>query len=265
MPTKKRLATVEELAENLDIQLMDWQLKILKKITSPRPRSTIGVFVPRQNGKSYLLCFAAVYLALVMREQVLFTEHQADTASQMFQNIFKILTNLPTKLVRTRIENGKQTVSFVGGGQIIVKGRTRANTLGQTYQAVILDEAQELTHKELEGIRYTLATAKRPLYIYSGTPPTEESKGDVIRGLREQVKSGEVSGFWFEYGVKEFCRNPKDEKLWRKANPSYGILISKQARITLFTDKKLAPLRITPARRDINNQENHTFKKLENL
>ncbi|MDR2538610.1 MAG: hypothetical protein LBC43_03100, partial [Bifidobacteriaceae bacterium] len=41
--------------------------------------------------------------------------------------------------------NGKQTVSFVGGGQIIVKGRTRANTLGQTYQAVILDEAQELT------------------------------------------------------------------------------------------------------------------------
>jgi hypothetical protein len=112
--------------------------------------------------------------------------------------------------------------------------------LGQTYDVAILDESQELTYKELEGIRYTLATAKNPLYIYSGTPPTEQSKGDVIRVLREQIRSKEIPGHWFEFGVAEFCRDPLNrENLWKKANPSYGILISKQAILGELSGKDL--------------------------
>lgn len=223
------------LAEAYFGEPMPWQPHVLDMMLARDGRDkfsakTMGISIPRQNGKSWVVRARCFYGAL-NGEKILYTCQHGDTSDEMFQELSKPFEDeeeeeLHDLLKTVRKTNGQQAIRLTNGGLIRFTTRTDSLARGKTYDVLIYDEAQDLTSSQQAASLPAISAGSKhnPQTIYLGTPPSPENKGTVFRDLHDDVHSGKSGMTWVEWAADEIG-DVHDKSRWYEYNPSLGTLI----------------------------------------
>lgn len=218
---------------------LPWQPHLLDAMLARDERDryalrALGISIPRQNGKSWVVRARCFYGAL-NGEKILYTCQHGDTSDQMFQELAQAFEDesnpeLHDLLLAVRRTNGQQAIKLRNGGLIRFTTRTDSLARGKTYDVLIYDEAQELTEKQQAASLPAISAGAKhnPQTIYLGTPPNPDNIGTVFLSLHEAVHSGKSKMGWIEWGATEIG-DVNDEARWYEFNPSMGILLDHAA------------------------------------
>ena len=212
--------------------------------------SKFGYSIPRRNGKGEVLTIRELY-GLRKGEHILHTAHRTTTSSSAAKRLAKLLTNCGYEEIvrvnkdsdtRNKFSYAKQygleriTLHETGG---ICEFRTRTSSggLGEGFDLLVVDEAQEFTIDQENTLKYTVSDSKNPQIIMCGTPPTAVSLGTVFVNLRKDILAGITSDTgWAEWSV-DFQTDPQDINAWYECNPSMGsILTERKVRAEIGSD-----------------------------
>jgi phage terminase large subunit-like protein len=135
----------------------------------------------------------------------------------------------PEKSFKSTKQYGLEQIFMTGGGSIVFRTRTETGGLGEGFDLLVIDEAQEYTGSQQTALIYTIAASQNPQTIFCGTPPTLVSKGEVFPKLRRDVLAGkgEDSG-WCEWSVYEKPQDVMDPDAWYATNPSLGTILKER-------------------------------------
>ncbi|MDD2213469.1 MAG: hypothetical protein PHR21_02865 [Oscillospiraceae bacterium] len=101
--------------------------------------------------------------------------------------------------------------------------------LGEGFDLLVIDEAQEYTEDQESALKYVVSDSKNPQTIFCGTPPTPLSSGTVFMKLRAAALGGETKNTgWAEWSVDEQS-DIRDTELWYLCNPSLGTILTERA------------------------------------
>lgn len=229
-----------ELAASFNLFMDPWQRLVLndwlKRTDDDRFASMrCGLSVPRQNGKNEALLVRSEYGLCVIGEKILHTAHRVDTARKSFLRLVSYFENpaypeLQEMVVQIRKTNGQESITLVNGASIEFSSRVNGGARGSTYDVVIFDEAQELTEDQLESIMSTMAAA--PLgnrqMIFTGTPPSPVSPGDIFKRVRSTALDGSNKRTcWHEWSV-ESIGDVTDHDRWYATNPALGVRLEEE-------------------------------------
>ena len=226
-------------------QLMTWQQRQIKAIEATN-RDGLWVFLTyciglsRRNGKGEVLAAREIDGLLNLNEKILYTAHRTTTSHDAFNRLYTLLKKagyeehskkkkkMPEKSFYASKQFGLEHIEIQGGGIIDFRTRTDSGGLGEGFDLLIIDEAQEYTAKQESALQYTISASKNPQTIMVGTPPTAVSKGDVFVRIREKVRSNKaIDTGWAEWSTPEMVPedNLDDPELWKLYNPSFGKLL----------------------------------------
>lgn len=189
-----------------------------------------GYSVPRRNGKNEVVVIREMY-GLVNGEHIMHTAHRTSTTHAAWERLYSLLEKANIEIVSSYRAFGKEHIEVSGGGKIEFRTRTSKGGLGEGYDLLIIDEAQEYQSDHESALKYVVTDSKNPQTIFCGTPPTPVSSGTVFANLRKNVLAGRTNNTgWAEWSV-EFMSDPQDRELWYLTNPSLG---------TVFTERSVA-------------------------
>lgn len=198
-----------------------------------------GYSVPRQNGKNEVIAMRELY-GLTQGERILHTAHRTSTSRSAWERLIYLLESLGIKEKSAANPDGYvsgkskgQEFIFLseadGGGRIQFRTRTTTGGLGETFDLLIIDEAQEYQDDQESALKYTIVSSENPQTILLGTPPTPYSSGTIFPKFRQKVLSGEMkNGAWAEWSVEEET-DPNDVEAWYETNPSLGYKLTERA------------------------------------
>lgn len=190
-----------------------------------------GWSIPRRNGKSEILIMRAIY-AVSHGERVLYTAHRTTTSHNAWEKIIERLAKAgftEGEDFKTTKQMGLEHIEWLGSdGVINFRTRSSKGGLGEGYDLLIIDEAQEYTGDQESALKYVVTDSKNPQTLMCGTPPTAVSSGTVFLLLRRDILGGnsEDAG-WAEWSVPALtdAHNPD---LWYETNPSLGVILSER-------------------------------------
>ena len=191
----------------------------------------VGYSVPRRNGKSEILIMRELY-ALMQGERVMHTAHRTTTSHSAWEKLCAALAELgytEKDDYKTTKQFGLERIEFFETGAV-VNFRTRSSKggLGEGYDLLIIDEAQEYTTDQESALKYVVTDSKNPQTILCGTPPTTVSAGTVFPAFRRSVLTdGAEYSMWAEWSVPEMS-DVRNRDLWYETNPSLGIILSER-------------------------------------
>lgn len=190
-----------------------------------------GYSVPRRNGKNEVVTIREIY-GLINGEQILHTAHRTPTSSSAFYRLLKLLEDAGYKDKQDYIAHkqyGLETIEFLKtDGKASFRTRTSKGGLGEGFDLMIIDEAQEYQDDQETTLKYVVSSSKNPQTIFCGTPPTMVSSGTVFAKMRNKTLIGETENTgWSEWSVDNLTK-PNDIEAWYETNPSLG---------TIFTER----------------------------
>ena len=189
-----------------------------------------GYAVPRQNGKGEILIIRELY-GLAIGEHILHTAHRTSTSHSAYNRLIKILEALGLERDRdfhSIKAKGQEIIELSDGGTIEFRTRTNTGGLGESYDLLVIDEAQEYQTAHETALKYVIAASKNPQTIMCGTPPTAVSSGTVFKSLRNDVLAGVTQNTgWAEWSVEKIS-DIYDKELWYKTNPSLGLTLNER-------------------------------------
>ena len=209
-----------------------WQADILMDWMAVTPYGrwicrTVGLSVPRQNGKTGLLQGRAEAGMIMLNEQVIYTAHLQKTATETFEEMadFFSASALMKYVKDIKTALGREQIILKSGARVKFLARTRNGGRGQHGDLLIFDEAQELDVDAQASFIPAISASVNPQVIYAGTPPDKNAFGAVFRGVRENALSGKSSTLsWTEYSVEE-VGDVHDRSRWALTNPALGTRI----------------------------------------
>ena len=235
------------LYEQSSRKAQDWQKLLIEDIMAQGEdglwtHASFGYEVPRQNGKGEVLTMREMW-GLVNGENICHTAHKTSTSHSAFIRLEKLLTasgyvelgrkkkgqQIPEKSFKSTKQYGLEQILMTNGGTIVFRTRTEAGGIGESFDLLVIDEAQEYTVSQQSALIYTIAASRNPQTIFCGTPPTLTSKGSVFTGLRKKVISGrsEDAG-WAEWSLYAIPDDIMDPELWAETNPSLGTILQER-------------------------------------
>lgn len=228
LPYKKSLyKEALTLYESSKRRARPWQQGLLRDLMSVTPKTGLwkhtkfGLAVPRQNGKNEIVLIRELW-GLQHGEHIIHTAHRTDTAHKAWERLLDRVAAAGLTIASQYKARGKEHIELDNGGKIEFRTRTSSGGLGESFDLLVYDEAQELADDQDAALKYTIAASHNPQIIYLGTPPTTNSAGTVFRKLRDQVRSGKaVDTGWAEWSV-EHEADPWDKDVWYETNPSLG-------------------------------------------
>lgn len=234
-----------DLYETCGRSAQDWQKLLLTNIMAQNAdglwtHQKFGYEVPRQNGKGEVLSMREFW-GICNGENICHTAHKTSTSHSAFVRLMGILSDAgyveqgrkrkghtpPAKSFKATKQYGLEQIFMQDGGSIVFRTRTEAGGIGESFDLLVIDEAQEYTSTQQNALIYTIAASSNPQTIFCGTPPTVQSKGDVFVNLRKRVLSGGAydSG-WAEWSIYSKPDDMMDENLWYETNPSLGQILN---------------------------------------
>lgn len=213
----------------------DWQRFIVDAILAKNEQGlwthmNFGYSVPRQNGKNEIIAIREV-IGLKNKERILHTAHRTTTSAAAFNRVLSILeeSGYEEKTDYKSIKaTGREQIELIGGGIIEFRTRTSTGGLGESFDLLVIDEAQEYTDDQRSALMYTIAASKNPQTVLTGTPPTPISSGTVFTKLRDNALHGKAEDTgWAEWSVDKQS-DVRDKELWYQANPSLGLRVSER-------------------------------------
>ena len=225
--------------------LMTWQQRQIKAIMEVDSKGqwkhiNYCIGLSRRNGKGEVLAAREMYGLLELKEKICHTAHRTTTSHDAFNRLYTLLKKagyeefskkkkeMPERSFFASKQYGLERIEVVGGGVIDFRTRTNNGGLGEGFDLLVIDEAQEYTSKQESSLLYTVSASKNPQIIMVGTPPTVNSGGDVFVRIRESVLNNMAPDTgWAEWSTPEMVDADKinDPALWERYNPSYGKLL----------------------------------------
>lgn len=201
-----------------------------------------GYAVPRRNGKNEIVAMREIY-GLTHGEKILHTAHRTTTSASASKRLAALLSAAGyTEIARTKKDEiydkhytySKQmgleciTILGEGGGSCSFRTRSSKGGLGEGFDLLVIDEAQEYQDAEESALKYVVSDSRNPQTIFCGTPPTPVSSGTVFLKLRNGTLQGETKNAgWAEWSVDEPV-DPNDREKWYETNPSLGSILTER-------------------------------------
>lgn len=218
------------LYKKTKLEVYEWQLNILKDIMAIDEEGLwvhqkFGYSLPRRNGKTEIVYILEIW-ALHQGDNILHTAHRISTSHSSFEKVKKYLEKMgyiDGKDFNSIRAKGQEKIELKkSGGVVQFRTRTKNGGLGEGFDLMIIDEAQEYTIEQESAFKYTVTDSKNPMTVMCGTPPTPVSIGTVFTKYREACLFGKskYSG-WAEWSV-DSEKEIDDVDAWYNSNPSLG-------------------------------------------
>lgn len=200
-----------------------------------------GYSVPRRNGKGEILTIRELY-GLCIGEHICHTAHRTTTSSSASKRLADLLKAMGYSEIfrpkKSEVYSRAYTYSkqfgleriilLDTGGSVDFRTRTSAGGLGEGFDLLIIDEAQEYTDDQQSTLQYVVSDSPNPQIILCGTPPTAVSRGTVFPNLRESCLMGEAEEVgWAEWSVDQMS-DVNDVDLWYECNPAMGYQLNER-------------------------------------
>nr|DAP92289.1 MAG TPA: Large Terminase [Caudoviricetes sp.] len=219
-----------DLYEKTKLEVYDWQKYLLKDIMAIEPdglwtHQKFGYSLPRRNGKTEIVYILELW-GLHQGLNILHTAHRISTSHSSFEKVKKYLEKMGYKdgedFNSIKAKGQERIELYATEGVIQFRTRTKNGGLGEGFDLMIIDEAQEYTLEQESALKYTVTDSPNPLTIMCGTPPTPVSVGTVFTKFRDACLFGtsKYSG-WSEWSVEEE-KEIDDVEAWYLTNPSLG-------------------------------------------
>lgn len=239
LPYTESLGTeAVDLYNQSDRTAQDWQALMLEDIMAVNDSGLwihmkYGWSIPRRNGKSEILIMRAIW-DLLHERRCLYTAHRDNTAASAWEKTIRLLTKIGYKEdedFKSYKSAGRKSIEWLkDGSEAVINFRTRSSTggLGEGYDTLIIDEAQEYTADQESALKYVVTDSKNPQTLMCGTPPTAVSSGDVFLKYRRRCLTGkEEDAGWAEWSVPNLT-DAHDPELWYLTNPSLGTILTER-------------------------------------
>ena len=211
----------------------EWQRLLLRDLLAVDRKglwvhTKFGYSVPRRNGKNEVVAIRELY-GLQAGEHILHTAHRTTTTHSAWERLLDLLGKAGVNVSSSYRAFGKEHIEIAGGGKIEFRTRTSKGGLGEGFDLLVIDEAQEYQDDQESALKYVVTDSKNPQTIFTGTPPTTVSSGTVFTKFRSAVMAGktENSG-WAEWSVERLT-DPRDKDAWYETNPSLGTVFTERS------------------------------------
>lgn len=221
----------------------EWQVRLLEDILAVNEdglwtHSKFGYAVPRRNGKNEVVVIREMY-GLLKGEKILHTAHRTSTSTAAWDRLVKLLGEAGIHErskenpdgYRAGKSKGQEFIEMPedkGAGKVWFRTRSTTGGLGEGFDLLVIDEAQEYTTDQESALKYTVSDSDNPQTLFCGTPPTPVSSGTVFMKMRKNVLIGETENTgWAEWSV-EFKTDVHDVEAWYKTNPSLGLKLTER-------------------------------------
>lgn len=229
-----------EIYNRTSREAMPWQELLLNDILATDKdglwiHAKYGYQIPRRNGKGEVIVMRELW-GLMHGEQIAHTAHLGSTASAAYTRLVQLLTDLgysdkpegDQKKMKCNRAYGRESITIPEtGGKISFKTRTTKGGLGEGFDLLVVDEAQEYTVEQESALQYTVTDSGNPQTMFCGTPPTVVSSGTVFKDMRETIFAGEgVDSGWSEWSIPDMIDLKDEDELMEAlytANPSLGM------------------------------------------
>ena len=223
-----------QLYESTGRKAQEWQKLLVYDIMARRKEdqlwthSRFGYAVPRRNGKNEVAAIREMW-GLVHGEHILHTAHRTTTSRSAWERLKTLLDDAGIEHKDSGALGQEVIRCKKTGGVIDFRTRTSKGGLGEGFDLLIIDEAQEYTDDQETSLKYVVSASKNPQSLFCGTPPTTESSGTVFMHMRDVIlqKGLEDTG-WAEWSVEEIHRQT-DVEAWYECNPSLGTILTERA------------------------------------
>lgn len=244
-PTKSVILDYDRTLGNEAVELYEktgrkpypWQEKLINDLFSLNDEdlwthSKFGYAVPRRNGKTEVVYMAELW-GLFNGLNILHTAHRISTSHSSFEKLKKYLEDMgleDKEDFQSIKAKGQERIELTEyGGVIQFRTRTSTGGLGEGFDMLIIDEAQEYTDDQESALKYTVTDSDNPMTIMCGTPPTMVSSGTVFTKYRESILAGgRKHNGWAEWSVDDMS-DIHDKDLWYLTNPSMGHKLTERA------------------------------------
>jgi len=226
----------------------EWQELLLADILAVNDEglwvhTQYGYSVPRRNGKNEIVAIRELY-GLTHGERMLHTAHRTTTSSSASRRLAALLDAAGyVEVIRAKKgekydkhytyakQLGLERIILLGEGGGVCDFRTRSSKggLGEGFDLLVIDEAQEYQDDQESALKYVVTDSKNPQTLFCGTPPTPVSSGTVFTKFRQDTFAGlKQNAGWAEWSVEKQS-DPKDKELWYETNPSLGTVLTERA------------------------------------
>ena len=219
LPYKKtRGQEAVRLYESTGRTAQEWQQLLLFDILAENEEglwvhTKFGWSVPRRNGKNEIAAMREMW-GLEHGERILHTAHRTTTSHAAWERLCALLDKAKVEYDSIRA-TGRECIRLKEGeGRIEFRTRSSKGGLGEGFDLLVIDEAQEYTDDQESALKYVVSDSANPQTLFCGTPPTPVSSGTVFLHLRENALSGAaVNTGWAEWSVDKQT-NPRDVEAW---------------------------------------------------
>lgn len=217
---------------------MPWQELMLEDIMAVDENGLwthmkFGWSIPRRNGKSEILIARAIW-GITHGRRVLYTAHRTTTSSSAWERCVSQLSgagyveDVDFKTYKTRGTERIEWLRDNSGALINFRTRSSKGGLGEGYDDLMIDEAQEYTADQESALKYVVTSSPNPQTLMCGTPPTSVSSGTVFQKYRQNTLTGKnTNSGWAEWSVPKLS-DAHDPELWYETNPSLGYILSER-------------------------------------
>lgn len=236
-----------EIYEKTGLKAYKWQYNLLEPIMAVDKKGLwvhqkFGYSIPRRNGKSEILYMLELW-GLHNGLNMLHTAHRISTSHSSFEKVKKYLEKMGyvdgEDFNSIRAKGQERIELYETGGVVQYRTRTSNGGLGEGFDLLVIDEAQEYTIEQESALKYTVTDSDNPMTVMCGTPPTPVSSGTVFTNYRSTVLfgKGKYSG-WAEWSVDEE-KEIDDVEAWYNSNPSMGYHLNERKIEAELGDDKL--------------------------
>lgn len=221
-----------ELYEKTGRKAQEWQVNLLKPIFGLNEdklwtHTRFGYSLPRRNGKNEVVAIREMW-GLVNGERILHTAHRTTTSHAAWERLMALLDAAKIDYNSLRAI-GRERIDIDGKGRIEFRTRSSKGGLGEGFDLLVIDEAQEYTDDQESALKYVVTDSSNPQTILCGTPPTPISAGTVFMAYRNKAGLGGLpNAGWAEWGVEQES-DPEDRDLWYETNPSLGTILTERS------------------------------------
>lgn len=219
-----------DLAVKLGKPLFPWQRHVfdvsLGEVDRRWSAFEVGLVVPRQNGKTYLLLIRCLAGLLCFGERlILWSSQLGSTNDESFRALQEMVEEhdfLSLRIKGVRKTNGQTMVEFKGGQRVRFICRSENSGRGFSADCVMMDEAYELDDGVMGAMLPTLVARPNPQVWYTSSAPKATSH--VLWRVRNRALTGQdVDRFAFcEWSVDPDAFDASSPESWAEANPSLG-------------------------------------------
>lgn len=151
-----------ELYQKSGREAFPWQKKLLRAILSKNDselwtHTKCGYAVPRRNGKNEIVIIRELY-GLYVGEQINHTAHLVNTSHAAFERLQKVLGDAGIKYESIKATGRERITLSETGGKIEFRTRTSTGGLGEGFDLLVIDEAQEYTEDQESALKYVVGS-----------------------------------------------------------------------------------------------------------